>query len=254
MIGFVLVTYAHWPERLIDSVETAAIPTAWYIHHHGADAAFAGRIEGLRAKRNFSIHMHRENRGLARSWNEGIHQAYADGCELVLLVNDDLHFVNNGFREFLHFAQENTDYGLAFLHGLETGGSPLAGQVIDQGFGCCVLSKLALEHVGYLDQNFWPAYYEDVDYGRRCYLSNVKIITSPKVLVEHERSKTTRDNPDILAKSAEVMRLNEDYYTRKWGPPYKETFTVPFDNREFTNRITWSERCDPYPGYRRAIS
>jgi GT2 family glycosyltransferase len=254
MIGLVLATYAHWPERLIDSVEAAGIPTTWYIHHHGNDPAFARRLGGLAARRNFSIHMHMRNRGLSRSWNEGIHQAYAEGCELVLLVNDDLHFVNEGFKEFLHFAWENTGYGLAFLHGLETGGSPLAGRVIEQGFGCCVFTKLALERVGYLDENFWPAYYEDVDYGRRCRLSNVNIISSPKVLIEHERSKTTRDNPDILEKSAEVMRLNEDYYTRKWGPPYKETFVLPFDSPKFTNRISWSERANPYPGFRRAES
>jgi GT2 family glycosyltransferase len=252
LIALILVTYSHWPQRLFDSVSAASLSVSWYIHHHGSEPSFAGRVEALAARRNFSVHMHRQNRGLSRSWNEGIHRAYAEGCQLVLLVNDDLHFVKDGFSEFVTFARQNADYGLAFLQGLETGGSPLAGRVIDQGFGCCVFTKVAVDRVGYFDENFRPAYYEDLDYGRRCYLSGVKIISSPKVLVEHERSKTTRDNPEILAHNAEVMRLNEDYYTRKWGPPYNETFVVPFNNPRFTNRIDWSERADPYPGCRRA--
>jgi GT2 family glycosyltransferase len=251
MIGLVLVTYGHWPEKLIDSVERVGLSVTWYVHHHGTEPIFSKRIEGLAARANFKVHMHRQNRGLSRSWNEGLHEAYADGCRLALVLNDDLHFVDDGFSKFIGFAEQATDYGLAFLHGLETGGSPIAGRVIEQGFGCCVVTILALDRVGYFDENFRPAYYEDLDYGRRCGLSGVRIITADGVLVEHERSKTTRENPEILVRSEDVMRRNCEYYTRKWGPPYEETYGTPFDNPRFTNRIDWSERTDPYPGYSR---
>ena len=249
MIGIVLVTYAHWPEKLMASVQDARIPTTWYIQHHGAEPRFADRVQGLAAQPNCTVHMHRRNRGLSRSWNEGIHQAYSEGCELVLLANDDLHFINGGFSKFIAYARSNTDYALAFLHGLETGGSPLVGKVIDQGFGCCVITKLAIERIGYLDENFRPAYYEDVDFGRRCYISGAKIISTEDVLVEHERGTTSRRNPEIAARIDEDKRINGEYFARKWGA--QDEFKIPFNNPRFTNRIDWSERSDPYPGYGR---
>jgi GT2 family glycosyltransferase len=249
MIGLVLVTYAHWPGKLMRSIHMTSLPVRWYIHHHGPEPRFADRIWSLSAVPNFSVHMHGHNRGLARSWNEGIHEAYADGCELVLLLNDDLHFINNGFRSFVEYARANDEYALAFLHGLETGGSHLAGKTIDQGFGCCVITRLALERIGYLDENFRPAYFEDVDYGRRCYISGARIISTSEVLVEHERGKTSRDNPEIAAKIQEEKRLNETYFMRKWGA--NDEFRIPFNDARFTTRIDWSDRADPYPGYSR---
>lgn len=248
MIGLVLVTYAHWPEKLIASVETSGIQVTWYIHHHGADPDFAERIEALSARTNFKIYMHRVNRGLSRSWNEGLHQAYEDGVEHALLVNDDLHFVGDGFSQFLDYARSQTDYGLAFLHGLETGASHHSGQIIAQGFACCIVTPIALDKVGWFDENIAPAYYEDLDYFRRCHLSGVKIVTAADVLVEHERSKTTRENPEIAAQAGAVMQRNRDYYTKKWGPPRTENYKIPFGDPILTNKIEWNARSDPYPG------
>jgi GT2 family glycosyltransferase len=238
MIGLILVTYAHWPEKLMASVEASGIPVTWYIHHHGSEPGFADRVQQLASRPNVKVHMHRQNRGLSRSWNEGLREAYEDGCELVLLVNDDLHFVEGGFQGFIDFARAESDYGLACLNGLETGGSPLAGSVIMQGLGCGIVMPLALDRIGYFDENFRPAYYEDVDFGRRFHLSGIKMIVADGVLVEHERSKTTRENPEIQAANAEVMRVNGGYYARKWGGlPHHETFDIPFNHPKFDRRI-----------------
>ena len=45
MIGLVLVTYAHWPEKLLASVDAAGLDVIWSIHHHGSDPDFTARVE-----------------------------------------------------------------------------------------------------------------------------------------------------------------------------------------------------------------
>ena len=84
------------------------------------------------------------------------------------------------------------------------------------------------------------------DYYRRCVLSGVAFVTAPDVLAEHERSKTTRDNPEIRIGHEEIMKHNLEYYTRKWGAPGAETFERPFGDPDWTNHIAWEGRADPY--------
>ena len=245
MIGLVLVTYAHWPEKLLASVDAAGLDVIWSIHHHGSDPDFTARVATLAERPRTRLHLHCENRGLSRSWNEGVREVLAAGATHAMLVNDDLHFVAGGFSTFVDFARAHDPLSVAFLQGLETGGSPYAGQVMQQGFACCTLTPAVIERVGWFDQNFTPAYYEDYDYYRRCILSGVAFMTAD-VLAEHERSKTTRDNPEISIGHVAIMTQNREYYTRKWGPPGAETFERPFDDPAWTNHIAWEDRGDPY--------
>ena len=247
-IGLVLVTYAHHPAKLIASVGGTPHDLSWYIHHHGPDEAFAERVQALARETGAVLHMHRINRGLARSWNEGLHQSFRAGAEISLLVNDDLAFVDDGFGRFAALMEGAGPVGLGFLHGLETGGSPYAGQVLQQGFACCAITPRAIERVGYFDETFRPAYYEDCDYFRRCVLADVPMLTMDGVAVEHERSRTTRTNPEIRSRNADIMRVNRAYYTAKWGgDPEHETFGRPFDREAYDLSIPWERRAKPYP-------
>ena len=63
-----------------------------------------------------------------------MHEVLATGATHAMLVNDDLHFVAGGFSAFVDFARAHDPLSVAFLQGLETGGSPYAGQVMQQGF------------------------------------------------------------------------------------------------------------------------
>lgn len=247
-IGLVLVTYAHYPEKLIESIERSSAQVTWYIHHHGPDGEICERIALLASRANFRVYLHKTNRGLSRSWNEGLHEAYAqDGCSLAFLLNDDLFFIGNGFEKFLEYlhAQEPESYGLAFVNGLETGGSPYHGMVQQQGFACCALTRLSIDKVGYFDQNIAPAYYEDLDYDARCRRENVAILCNTECLIEHERSKTSRT---ALIDVGRFARNNKAYFERKWDPK-GQGHAHPFGDVRFSNKIAWEDRADPYPGY-----
>ncbi|KAB2860690.1 MAG: glycosyltransferase, partial [Anaerolineae bacterium] len=44
------------------------------------------------------------NRGLARSWNEGMLAAYTNGCDVVLIVNDDIVFSEGDVDQLAEYA------------------------------------------------------------------------------------------------------------------------------------------------------
>jgi GT2 family glycosyltransferase len=71
--------------------------------------------------------------------------------------------------------------------------------------------------VGYFDQNFWPAYFEDADYFRRLELSGVPNLWDERILLEHNRSQTVRADFLLRKLHDERTRRNETYYIRKWG-------------------------------------
>ncbi len=247
MIGLVLVTYACWPGKLFDSVAEFDEPLLWSVHHHGSDDAFADRIAGLGERSNVRVHMHRENRGLSRSWNEGMKELYEAGARRVLVVNDDLHFVPGGLERFMRFADDAGDFGLAFTAGLELSASPYAGEVRDQDFACCIIPETTISRIGYFDENITPAYYEDLDYHRRCALAGLPVVITDRVNVEHDRSFTIQSGDEIKQSAMTAMGRNFTYYHRKWGPPGQEIFLSPFGQERYSFVIPWEGRARPYP-------
>ena len=170
MIGLVLPTHTHDPLRLLQSIQESAESVCWYIFHHSTNEAVERRIIEFSKTDNVNLYLYRKNRGLARSWNEGIHRAYQDGCELTLVLNDDLHFIEGGFQAFVDHLRANPGFGLGFLKGIDRGGA-FNGQAIVQGLACFAMGHQCLNEIGYFDETFTPAYYEDMDYLRRMRLA-----------------------------------------------------------------------------------
>jgi GT2 family glycosyltransferase len=91
------------------------------------------------------------------------------------------------------------------------------------------------ECVGWWDETFFPAYFEDNDYARRLVMSGYKYrnILEPNGqndYIHHTSSTRARQielgQEDVHGQFAKC----QSYYIRKWGgPPEFEKFTIPFD-------------------------
>ena len=160
-------------------------------------------------------------------------------------------FYEGAYREFLRTIESvknlNDNVALISTKGLETGASPFAGQVLPQKFACCALTSSAIDRAGYFDENFWPAYFEDVDYGRRAKLLKMTVHVDPRTLVEHERSSTSRKDEFIRKNSIDYVNANRAYFGRKWGGTRgKEVFDRPFGCAAFDSLIPYERRNAPY--------
>jgi GT2 family glycosyltransferase len=241
-IGIGLVTHTYGPWALFESVARSAHDVTWYIHHHSDNAEIEAIVDDFAVDYRVQFVPHRVNRGLARSWNECLRSSADERNDLFLLLNDDLHFRDDGFDQFVDFAEgRQHDNALVFVTGFE----PRTNLTRPQGFACCAIAPQAVASIGYLDENFFPAYCEDIDYMRRITLAGLQMATDERVLVEHVRNATTLANPDLRG----ANKASREYFVRKWGgTPEQPVYAHPFDKVSLSLRIGWAERADPYPG------
>lgn len=103
--------------------------------------------------------------------------------------------------------------------------------VIGDTHNFALFSKEMFNQVGYVDVNFFPAYFEDNDYGRRMQYTQLKQADSNDLLYFHFWSRTLYEG-GTQSLNKRLFDKNEEYYITKWGgKPGKETWSIPFNNK-----------------------
>jgi hypothetical protein len=265
-IGVVVISYNADPEPLFNSLRSNRHDVRPYIFLHSQEVGLKAKLSDIAAATGALYFPYGVNRGVARSWNDGLSRSFNDGNDATLLINDDLFFYGGGFDAFADFVVSESrrvpEFGTISTFGLDTGtsGAVGAGKFYQrphwQGAACMAIGPNAIETVGYFDQNFWPAYFEDADYFRRLELSGIPNLWDERILLEHNRSQTVRT--DFLLKQLhdERIRRNERYYIRKWGglrgwggpdaPPGQELFAHPFNDPSIGYAIPFAAIEAPY--------
>lgn len=136
-----------------------------------------------------------------------------------LICNDDIEFNTESVERMLtHIEHGSVCFGL-------TG---------KNRFSLFSLDHITWASVGMFDHEFFPAYFEDTDFGYRLKILNVnEIYVDSKV--KHLGSATINS---YTPKEQEEHRLqfiaNENRYIAKWGgKPGEERFTHPFSTTEY---------------------
>lgn len=225
-VGIVIVTYGIIPEKLLKSIEGTSNKITYYIYHHGSESLAKELTEFFSLNENAKLYLYCENRGLAKSWNEGILQSFTDNNDVTLVLNDDIEFFTNMFDGWISYILNSGNAALVFCHGIdEIGGSKTERS---QDFSCFSIRKPCFDIVGAFDERFSPAYYEDTDYYRRVVLSKLIVKTDTTVRIRHERSSTIRNNPEIANDLHRFFEINKVLYYSKWGQ--HEEFELPYNN------------------------
>lgn len=248
-IHIILIAYALPDDvwALFESLNGDDVTWHLYLHSRAPDILAACRRIALHP--NVFYNAYGINRGLAKSWNEGLLAAYARGADVALIANDDVSATRADLHKIAAAAYAQRD---AYL----VTGSGMDAQLRVQGdmlLALAAINPIALEGVGCFDENFFPIYYEDVDWYRRATLAGLRRHTVKDTVLIHAGSKTLRTLTTEGARAAHewTFKRNRDYYTRKWGGDKgDEQFTTPF-NAEFGYRIAPDARHAPYPGHNR---
>jgi hypothetical protein len=165
------------------------------------------------------VHSAKKNLGVAASWNYIMKKGFGEGADdfnadYVYIINDDV-VLGHSLESIYAAINENPD----------------AYNILGSGsFSNFLVAKKAYYEIGRFDETFYPAYFEDNDWDRRCSLSN-----TPSAVTKHLVLKTFRNSCSI-AKNRKLnnnFQKNRKYFMKKWGgPPKKVKFKVPFDGRE----------------------
>ena len=96
----------------------------------------------------------------------------------------------------------------------------------------CLYKRSVFEKVGYIDVNFYPAYFEDNDYVQRISKTNLKTATINSKYF-HFWSRTIHQGSG--GSTGKFFGLNQAYYIEKWGGvPHHETYDLPFNGKPYT--------------------
>lgn len=159
--------------------------------------------EGLEATRMY------RNLGVSASWNLGMR--LSPEAPWWFITNNDIAFAPGDLDRLARYMAEHpADIGM-----LQT---PSAWGI----------SRHALQAIGYFDENFHPAYFEDNDYVHRANLAGVHIEPLPAGL-SHQTSSSISSDQRAHEENNRTFPLNCLYYIEKWGGmPGMERWTTPF--------------------------
>lgn len=187
----------------------------------------------------------RWNRPLSQAWNEMAMQAFDEGCDYALICNDDILFSPDCIDAMVRVHQELNSEGVVMVTPnnimLELAspediltyrlpeGTP--GSHSDHpNFSCYLIARDFFEKVGFFDENFIPAWYEDNDsHYRSILLGYREVCTNLAPMIHYGGVATSMmENPNSADSHA--------YYIKKWGSVNRtgeEAYRTPYGDPAF---------------------
>lgn len=202
-------------EKMIISAQTGTrAPERFMVVDNGGSLAPGEALRCLA----LDIHVPGENLGCARSWNLMARHVLLTDDDALLIAADDVLFEPDTIGSALR-VMEDGDFDFV---------TPEPG-----GFSCFLVRKRLFEKVGWFDEQFWPAYYEDNDFHRRMTLSGITSEARAPgryVHVNNGSQTVASFSRDERMEHHRRFDSNRDRYVAKWGGlPHCETFIVPYN-------------------------
>lgn len=206
-------------------------------------------ISSIKTKYNYEIKIcpnYREGKPLSAAWNDGLQWSAERHHSFTLIMNDDIVLspdtIDHMVDSFIELEQSSLVCMVTACnirgHGNDVNPFDVLELKSPQGrnfsenpdFACFMVRPTITKAVGWFDENFAPAYFEDNDYHRRILISGRKAYSDNNALMFHYGSQTQNANSFPVVPSFQ-FELNRAYYINKWGgEPGHECFDRPYDN------------------------
>lgn len=242
VMGTAIVNGVHWLQRLIDSVDYPV--DKFVIINNNGRGQITEQLDDIARSthkyiKSFHVCHMPDNIGCPGAWNliikSSLHSPYW------LIVNHDVAFTPGTLQSMVREASE-----------------PLVGMVHgspgDRGTGMYdlfILKDWVVQQCGLFDENFSPAYGEDLDYIIRT--ADVRKVLSVSQTYLHGQSdyattgsQTWRTEPELKDKLDASRVLNEtEYMVDKWGKdwynaPMRTTHSAEFDLNFVRRKSLWT--------------
>jgi len=164
------------------------------------------------------------NIGVSRGWNYILENYLKTYC---IISGDDNYFSPGTLEKVCEFMSPDKLNDIMFTFHLEESAQ----------FSTFILTKKALETVGYFDENIYPAYFEDNDYRYRIILSGNDFIQIPDVDINTGDNSNSNSctlhgvDENYRNKMSECFSRNGNYFNSKWN---NSTYTNPFNRSDLT--------------------
>lgn len=226
-------------DLLVKAIASAESGLEVPMKYHIVDNGFSRKCDGYRGFRDYvkvsglDVPWHKvelveapKNWGVSGSWNTMIKQ-YAlkyDEDNLLIISNDDIEYHSDTIRMFLDAVEENEhnkDYVVYHCDRFQ-----------NSAFSLFSPAPHMVDTIGWFDEKFYPAYFEDSDYNYRIHLAApYSVFNIEGCTFNHFQSGTFKSyNEKEMKRHHEQFEANRRYFVRKWGgEPTKEKFTTEFN-------------------------
>lgn len=187
------------------------------------------------------------NQGCAAGWNAGVTFGLENNYSHIVIANNDI-LVGPGMIQALYNRMKREPKKLLVSAVDVIKELVVPQQVLDgdhavnkkedteaphPNFSCFMITPETIEVVGWFDESFYPAYFEDNDYHYRIKIgagADAAIANTTAVFIHYgSRTQNQASNGPIVP--GETFRKNEEYFIRKWGgSPTHEKFVKPFNS------------------------
>ncbi len=177
------------------------------------------------------------NEGFSRGMNKGMERSSAP---YVCLLNNDLILTEGWLEEMIKVAvsgpsigivnPSSNNFGLRFgkdttLEEFARGFGRHSGEWVEMnacvGF-CMLIKRGVIDNIGFLDDKYGYAYFEDTDYSRRAQAAGFKCVMAKGCYVFHEEGRSgkfLKDKNETFDRSARI-------FEKRWGRILRVVFIV----------------------------
>lgn len=169
------------------------------------------------------------NFGVAKTWNWFLTNVEGN----MIILNDDIEFYSDTLNQFIKTWQANYDKNVVFYSCSQEDEKNYP----NGNYSFFMVNSSIKDKVGYFDENFFPAYFEDNDYVYRIKLLGFKTKLFCSMHYNHHLSSTLKKQKELglNEKHDENFEKNHQYFLQKWGgEPEHEIFTTPYSDPSFT--------------------
>jgi len=252
-IGLVTIAYTPggYTTKQLDSILPYSkhnITTYLYLHN-GRSQELIEECEKLTEKYYIEYYPFGFNRGISLAANEVIHDTFdIKNRDILIGVGQDIFF--NSPTAFDNWIEKAKPYIDTYCYiGSKTKEEDTAPH------GACITTPLCWKTMGCIDENFFPAQYEEIDSQRRLSFLfrdkpfKIDIVTDST----HDSMLSRRNDMSLnIQQNYITYPLCRSYYIDKWGGDIgSEQYIHPFNDESIGYYIPWENHSNPYGKYDR---
>ena len=224
-IGIIIpaINCLEYSKKTIESIQTKHDYEIIFMDNGSTD----GTKQWLQSRHDIISYFNPVVKGLAGLWNMAIKRAIDDGCSLFLVLNNDIVLSKNAIDNMVE-KMETEKYVMVTgvndqtilpeeMINLKKEYDPNEPDNEHPDFSCFMINKKTIEKIGWFDDNYCVAYFEDNDYAARIGLSGEKAVSTISATYYHYGSKTVQENKDMHEIIKNAFEKNKEYFKSKWG-------------------------------------